>query len=85
MQCHHGFAFRYEGQFAQWKCQLLNGFNVLCYGFGSKKQLLTDFGEKMLADYNYFVVNGYYPSLNVKQVSNHYCGYNVSSHCYLLN
>jgi origin recognition complex subunit 2 len=38
------------------------------YGFGSKKMLLEDFASTTLSDFTVIVVNGYLPSINLKQV-----------------
>jgi hypothetical protein len=38
------------------------------YGFGSKKQLLEDFASTTLTDFTVVVINGYLPSVNLKQV-----------------
>lgn len=38
------------------------------YGFGSKKALLEDFASTALTDYTVVVINGYLPSINIKQV-----------------
>lgn len=52
----------------EWLAQLSQGFNVLCYGFGSKKALLTDFVLQHLNNSPHIVVNGYFPSLHVRQL-----------------
>ena len=44
------------------------GFGLLMYGFGSKKLLLEDFASTTLTDFTVIVVNGYLPSINLKQV-----------------
>jgi origin recognition complex subunit 2 len=44
------------------------GFGLLMYGFGSKKQLLEDFASTTLTDFTVIVINGYLPSINLKQV-----------------
>jgi origin recognition complex subunit 2 len=44
------------------------GFGLLMYGFGSKKMLLEDFASTTLSDFTVIVVNGYLPSINLKQV-----------------
>jgi len=38
------------------------------YGFGSKKVLLEDFASTTLTDFGVVVINGYLPSVNIKQV-----------------
>ena len=44
------------------------GFGLLMYGFGSKKGLLEDFASSSLTEYSVVVINGYLPSVNLKQV-----------------
>jgi len=44
------------------------GFNILVYGFGSKRPLLEEFRTTMLKGFSQLVVNGYFPSLSVKHV-----------------
>eukprot|EP00041_Stephanoeca_diplocostata_P010188 m.162124 g.162124 ORF g.162124 m.162124 type:complete len:883 (-) comp18064_c0_seq16:2233-4881(-) len=51
-----------------WMAALASGFNILCYGFGSKKSVLMDFAFSHLKRDNIIVVNGYFPSLNIKQI-----------------
>eukprot|EP00039_Didymoeca_costata_P017343 m.320947 g.320947 ORF g.320947 m.320947 type:complete len:654 (+) comp16524_c0_seq7:1541-3502(+) len=51
-----------------WPLYLTAGFNILCYGFGSKKSLLMDFTKEHLCNKTHVVVNGYFPSLHIKQI-----------------
>lgn len=44
------------------------GFGLLMYGFGSKKALIEDFASAALTEYSVLVINGYLPSINLKQV-----------------
>ncbi|XP_073011004.1 origin of replication complex subunit 2 isoform X1 [Typha latifolia] len=44
------------------------GFGLLMYGFGSKRVLLEDFASTTLTDFGVIVINGYLPSVNIKQV-----------------
>jgi len=48
---------------------LRNGFNILLYGLGSKKVLLDQFRSSKLSRYLQVVVNGFFPSLTIKNVS----------------
>ncbi|PKA49141.1 Origin recognition complex subunit 2 [Apostasia shenzhenica] len=59
---------RYKEQYRKWLFELRCGFGLLMYGFGSKKVLLEDFATATLADYDVIVINGYLPSINIKQV-----------------
>ncbi|KAF0904522.1 hypothetical protein E2562_035236 [Oryza meyeriana var. granulata] len=58
----------YKDQYRNWLFELRCGFGLLMYGFGSKKLLLEDFASKTLTDFTVIVVNGYLPSINLKQV-----------------
>lgn len=54
----------------EWYLQMrAGGFNLLAYGFGSKKNLLSEFARTWLTDGPVVVLNGYYPGANVKNVS----------------
>jgi len=59
--------------FEQWEFELDQGFNLCLYGWGSKRSLLLDFAEH-LANENLqekiVVVNGYNPSLTLRDVLN---------------
>eukprot|EP00050_Salpingoeca_kvevrii_P003095 m.213799 g.213799 ORF g.213799 m.213799 type:complete len:448 (+) comp10763_c0_seq7:718-2061(+) len=57
-----------EHLFAQWLLELAEGFNILCYGFGSKKGLLLSFARKFLRNNPCISVNGYFESLKVSQL-----------------
>ena len=46
-----------------------NGFSILLYGLGSKKVLLDQFRSSKLSRYLQVVVNGFFPSLTIKNVS----------------
>uniref|UniRef100_A0A182P190 Origin recognition complex subunit 2 n=1 Tax=Anopheles epiroticus TaxID=199890 RepID=A0A182P190_9DIPT len=54
--------------FARWLFLLDQGYSVLLYGLGSKRSLLQAFHHQMLADRPVLVVNGFFPSLAVKDV-----------------
>ena len=55
-------------QFPKWLSLLHRGFSIVCYGLGSKKSLLHDFHERLLANRDTVVVNGFFPSLTIKQI-----------------
>lgn len=46
----------------------MHGFNILLYGFGSKKEVLTKFIQKHCANDVVVVVDGFNPSLSFKTV-----------------
>ncbi|KAG5356160.1 Origin recognition complex subunit 2 [Yarrowia sp. B02] len=61
----------YRGMFSQWMFELKEGFSLLFYGLGSKRELLTDFVcEKVDADIPILVINGYNASVQFKSVLN---------------
>ncbi len=51
---------QYEESFPRWFSELQAGFNLLFYGFGSKKTLLEKFASEFFEDYPCVVV---YPLL----------------------
>ena len=46
-----------------------SGFNLLLYGYGSKKSVVEDFLKEQATGYPSLIINGYFPSLNLKHVS----------------
>ncbi|XP_045207430.2 origin recognition complex subunit 2-like [Mercenaria mercenaria] len=56
--------------FTQWMYQMCNGFNILLYGFGSKRMLMEDFRSTILKGFSQLVINGYFPSLTIKHILN---------------
>ncbi|CEG01875.1 Origin recognition complex, subunit 2 [Ostreococcus tauri] len=57
-----------EKQHRRWYQLLRAGFNVLLYGFGSKKALMEDFETRYFRDGGVVIVNGFFPALTPKQV-----------------
>ena len=45
------------------------GYNVLFYGFGSKKKLMDTFAEEQLKNEIRVVIKGFFPALSLKNVS----------------
>ncbi|XP_060648839.1 origin recognition complex subunit 2 [Drosophila nasuta] len=58
----------YRSYFSKWICILNEGFNILLYGLGSKRQLLLAFHREVLANQTVLVINGFFPSLTLKDV-----------------
>ncbi|KAG0449773.1 hypothetical protein HPP92_015821 [Vanilla planifolia] len=58
----------YKDLYTKWLFELKCGFGLLMYGFGSKKVLLEDFASTTLTDCDVVVINGYLPSVNLKQL-----------------
>jgi len=44
------------------------GFNLLLYGFGSKRQIINDFRISVLEKESVLVINGFFPGLTLKEV-----------------
>ena len=59
-------------KFGNWFAQLHDGFNILCYGLGSKRKMLTLFAKRWLKDGPVIVINGYYPDLKIETVKNNF-------------
>ncbi|EDQ87772.1 uncharacterized protein MONBRDRAFT_26897 [Monosiga brevicollis MX1] len=64
---------RHEKRFHLWASRLQAGFNLLFYGVGSKKELLTLFAERHLRHRDIVSINGFFPSMSIKQVLDVIC------------
>ena len=60
----------HRAQFPKWLALLHRGYSIVSYGLGSKKSLLHDFHENWLVDNDCVVVNGFFPSLSIKDILN---------------
>ena len=58
----------HRSHFSKWFYLLNEDFNVVLYGFGSKRSLLNNFHTKMLNGKDCVVINGFFPSLTMKNV-----------------
>ncbi|KAK9240931.1 origin recognition complex subunit 2-domain-containing protein [Lipomyces kononenkoae] len=58
----------HETLFPQWAFELSQGFNLVLYGVGSKRDLVLSFAEDYLYDTKVLVVNGYNPSTTIREV-----------------
>ncbi|GFU13212.1 origin recognition complex subunit 2 [Nephila pilipes] len=58
----------YQSLFPKWKFMLHEGFNVLLYGVGSKLKIMNSFCKECLSGALYVTINGFFPSLTLKQV-----------------
>ncbi|EDO42434.1 predicted protein, partial [Nematostella vectensis] len=61
---------KYRSFFSKWVFQIRHGFNLLFYGMGSKKVLMDQFRSSMLQGLTQLVVNGFFPSITIKQILN---------------
>jgi len=60
-----------EELFARFMCELREGFNILCYGLGSKRQILNQFALDFCQTQGHVVVvNGFQPESSLKDVLN---------------
>ena len=60
-----------EELYARFMCELLQGFNILCYGLGSKRQILNQFATDYCQKQGHVVVvNGFQPESSLKDVLN---------------
>uniref|UniRef100_A0A336K9E3 Origin recognition complex subunit 2 n=1 Tax=Culicoides sonorensis TaxID=179676 RepID=A0A336K9E3_CULSO len=58
----------YKSQFRKWMLILNEGFSIIMYGLGSKRNLLNTFHKEILPDQPVIVINGFFPSLTLKEV-----------------
>lgn len=54
--------------FDKWLYFLSEGFNILLYGVGSKEKLIQEFQLQKLSTHPCIVINGFFPSLTLKDV-----------------
>uniref|UniRef100_A0A2H8TVW7 Origin recognition complex subunit 2 n=1 Tax=Melanaphis sacchari TaxID=742174 RepID=A0A2H8TVW7_9HEMI len=54
--------------FPYWLYLLREGFNILLYGLGSKRQIINEFRTSMLAEESVLVINGFFPGLTMKEI-----------------
>ncbi|KAJ1911786.1 Origin recognition complex subunit 2 [Mycoemilia scoparia] len=57
-----------QNQFFQWYFEIQCGYNLVFYGYGSKRNLLNKFSTQVLTDAPVIIVNGYFPSLNLRTI-----------------
>ncbi|PVF94645.1 origin recognition complex subunit 2 [Serendipita vermifera] len=59
----------HESYFPYYWMELHNGFNLLFYGYGSKRNILTAFGKQYCANRGHVVIiNGYKKGVNLKSI-----------------
>lgn len=58
----------YKSYFTKWLYILNEGYNILLYGLGSKRNLLQKFHSEVLNNQNVLVINGFFPSLTIKEI-----------------
>lgn len=57
-----------EKYFDQWTAELEEGFNILVYGYGSKRRLLNRFATTLSKRGHIAVVNGHFPGLGLRDI-----------------
>ncbi|XP_067951688.1 origin recognition complex subunit 2-like isoform X2 [Watersipora subatra] len=58
----------HQTMFQTWMLQLCLGFNLLLYGYGSKKGLIEEFRKSVCSQYHCVVINGFFPSLTLRNI-----------------
>ncbi|KAJ8733351.1 hypothetical protein PYW08_001649 [Mythimna loreyi] len=58
----------YTQLFNKWLYILSENFNIILYGVGSKRSVLQQFQKQKLNDFPCIVVNGFFPSLTIKNI-----------------
>jgi len=60
-----------ETVFSRLICELNEGFNLLCYGIGSKRSILNEFATTMCSKRGHVIIaNGFQPEFNLKDLLN---------------
>ena len=58
-----------QNLFSRYICELNEGFNILCYGLGSKRRILNQFATTHCSKQGHVVIgNGFQPSFNLKDL-----------------
>eukprot|EP00095_Tigriopus_kingsejongensis_P011502 maker-scaffold56_size446035-snap-gene-3.23 protein:Tk11502 transcript:maker-scaffold56_size446035-snap-gene-3.23-mRNA-1 annotation:"origin recognition complex subunit 2-like" len=60
----------YRRKYKKWHSLLKQDFNIVLFGLGSKKGIIQEFQSQFLESESVLVVNGFFPSLTVKQILN---------------
>lgn len=63
-----GLNEEHESSFDKWMILFDEGYTVLLYGFGSKRNLLQKFHKEKLAKRHVIVINGFFPSLTIREI-----------------
>ncbi|XP_039304147.1 origin recognition complex subunit 2 isoform X2 [Solenopsis invicta] len=54
--------------FPMWQFILEEGYSLLLHGVGSKRNLINDFHNEIIADHPTLIINGFFPSLTLKDI-----------------
>ncbi|KAK2576437.1 hypothetical protein KPH14_005770 [Odynerus spinipes] len=58
----------YREFFPMWYFIMEEGYTLLLHGLGSKRNLINDFHNELIADHPTLVVDGFFPSLTIKDI-----------------
>lgn len=58
----------HKTHFDKWLTLFDEGYTVLLYGFGSKRNLIQSFHNEKLSEEHVIVINGFFPSLTIKDI-----------------
>ncbi|KAG7190071.1 hypothetical protein KM043_006209 [Ampulex compressa] len=64
----YALADNYTTLFPMWYFIMREGYTVLLYGLGSKRNLINHFHQSTIVDYPTLIVNGFFPSLTIKDI-----------------
>lgn len=59
-----------QAYFQKWLVVLNEGFNVLLYGLGSKRNLINSFHKELIKSQPVVIVNGFFPGLTIQDILN---------------
>ncbi|KAH6559793.1 hypothetical protein BASA50_000096 [Batrachochytrium salamandrivorans] len=59
---------RHQQRFKQWSFELEQGFNLLFYGFGSKRELIEEYATQCLSAHPILIVNGFFPTVSIRDI-----------------
>lgn len=59
-----------QSYFQKWLVVLNEGFNVLLYGLGSKRELINSFHRELIKSQPVIIVNGFFPGLTIQDILN---------------
>lgn len=57
-----------KSQFPMWYHIMEEGYSLLLHGLGSKRNIIHEFHDAMIGKHPTFVVNGFFPSLTIKEI-----------------
>ena len=58
-----------QNLFSRYMCELKEGFNILCYGLGSKRRILNEFATTHCSKQGHVIIgNGFQPDFNLKDL-----------------